>query len=65
MLPHQQRVVDESNDLKVKIDALALFLNGAASAGLGTAERGRLKRQYTYMSEYWVVLQERISAFAN
>ena len=63
MLPYQQRVVEEKQELDKKIDKLALFLKGEFSKFLPSEEQGRLQRQYHIMIEYSGVLAERITHF--
>lgn len=61
--PHQQRVVEERDQLAMRHASLQLFLRSATFAGLDEAERSRLVRQAVYMGSYLDVLQERIAAF--
>ncbi|CAB3742666.1 hypothetical protein LMG24238_06920 [Paraburkholderia sediminicola] len=62
--PHQQRVVDEKTELDFKRTALKVFIDSnPVFAGLPDDERGRLVAQYRVMTEYSVILGERIGAF--
>ncbi len=61
--PHQQRVIDEKEQLDTKIAALGVFLDGTIFPTLDVGERIRLTRQFDIMQEYSKVLGERIAAF--
>lgn len=63
MEPYQERVVEEADELKIKLTRLEDFLDGPVFAGLSNAERRRLESQAHYMTEYWAILQTRIAAF--
>ena len=65
--PHEQRVLDERDDLLDKLRKLRAFiLDGRGRfGGLPHAERDRLKHQEEVMSEYAAILAERIEAFPN
>jgi len=63
MQPHQQRVVDEYNELFEKTTKLGLFFGTKIFTGLDAAEQDRLDRQWQLMQQYGQVLSERISAF--
>lgn len=65
LMPHQQRVVAERDELAAKARALATFLQGDVYAGLPLDERDRLARQCLHMTSYWGVLDERIAAFGG
>jgi len=62
-LPHQQRVVDEAEELNTKKIALHKFFGNILYAELPNSEQVRLKLQYTYMDLYYEVLRERIQNF--
>lgn len=64
MAPHQQRVVDEKNELDGKITKLSDFSNGDIFKTLADDEKERLTRQFSIMRDYSAVLGERIAAFA-
>lgn len=63
MAPHQERVVNERNDLVEKTQKLAAFLDTPTYAALDTAEQARLGRQLRIMNDYVEVLGDRIAAF--
>ena len=60
--PHQQRVVEESQELLGRIERLQAFTDSPVFAGLDSAERDRLLRQMSAMADYATVLAERINA---
>lgn len=65
MEPHQRRVVDEKSELDAKRLALQKFIAGSPFfTSLPTAERERLVRQESCMTEYSDILAERIDAFS-
>lgn len=61
--PHQQRVVDEKNELSERLSKLLSFLQGPIFPTLSEAERARLRMQARFMDGYAAVLEERIEAF--
>lgn len=61
--PHQQRVIEESNELTSKLLALEAFFGTALFKSLPMEENMRLLRQADAMWEYSNVLNERIAAF--
>ena len=61
--PHQQRVVDEKNELSEKHAKLLAFFQTSIFQGLSEAERSRLRNQARFMDGYEAVLEERIAAF--
>jgi hypothetical protein len=63
LLPHQQRVVTERDELNTKINALEKFIESPLFAQLDLAEQNRLKGQNRLMVAYADVLTERIVAF--
>jgi hypothetical protein len=63
LAPHQQRVVDEKEELDTRARALAAFFSSQTYAGLPSAERARLVRQLALQIELSNVLGERIAAF--
>ena len=65
MKPHQQRVVDERNDLDVKREKLHDFLHTDTYAKLDDGERGTLQAQYIVMGNYSDILQIRIEIFQD
>ena len=65
MLPHQQRVVQERDDLAVKIEALGTFIDNQNPVfkNLDIEDQFLLKQQLTMMVEYHRVLDARINRF--
>lgn len=63
MKPHQDRVVEERQELAAKIERLQAFVNGPQFTVIGPDERERLLRQLVVMHSYERVLGERIAAF--
>lgn len=63
MEPHQERVITERQELNEKRIKLVSFIESDAFALLNGAERDRLKRQATIMTDYVMVLSERMDAF--
>jgi hypothetical protein len=64
MLPHQQRVVDEANELREKFLKLdAFILDNPIYKELEKEEQKDLKLQRTYMELYLLTLERRISRF--
>lgn len=66
MLPHQQRVIAERDELYKKYDALCKFIAGpnAIFDGLPEDEKKRLCDQRDVMGSYYHILRERIAAFS-
>lgn len=64
MQPHQQRVVDEKDELEKKARALSDFIgNSPIFDTLDAAEQERLKEQNDVMWQYYEILEARIAAF--
>ncbi|MFI8748786.1 crAss001_48 related protein [Vreelandella lionensis] len=64
MLPHQQRVVDEKNELDKKAKALSDFIgNSPVFETLDPEEQERMKVQNDIMWQYSEILGQRIAAF--
>jgi hypothetical protein len=66
MLPHQQRVVKEKDELDEKLGKLHTFCFGNDTKVFGSLspeERDRLESQYTAMKTYSDILGKRIAAF--
>ena len=62
--PHQQRVVDEANELREKFLKLDAFvLDNPIYKKLEKEEQKDLKLQRTHMEQYMLVLERRISRF--
>lgn len=60
---HQQRVIDEKEQLSKNLQKLEMFTGGPIYASLPPPEQVRLSRQLLIMQLYEQVLSERISAF--
>lgn len=63
MQPHQERVVDERNELAEKLTKLNSFMTGEIHNGLPSDEKVRLARQACAMKDYLDILNERIQSF--
>lgn len=63
MLAHQERVVQEKQELDDKIAKLQVFVEGELFSTLPDDEQDRLERQVAIMKDYTAVLGERIAAF--
>ena len=64
MQPHQQRVVDEKNELDQKAKALSEFIgNSPLFDDIDPEEQERMKVQNDIMWQYSEVLGQRINAF--
>lgn len=63
MQPHQQRVVDEKNELENKCTALDNFIGGTIFNSLSEGERSLLSKQLGWMKGYLSVLVQRIDGF--
>ena len=62
--PHQQRVIDEANELRDKFSKLGAFvLDNAIFPTLPQEERDDLESQFVLMGKYLDVLDRRISRF--
>lgn len=61
--PHQQRVLEEKQELDAKAEALNRFFSTGKFNELGLEEKQRMRRQLVAMYEYATVLAERIAAF--
>lgn len=61
--PHQLRVVEESDQLITRIEALNKFLGTPLFQMQTLEEQARLQKQYRTMHEYADVLMARIQAF--
>ena len=62
-LPHEQRVIDEHQELHEKLSRLSVFLNSDLCMTLPFEERSLLVRQRKAMEEYAEVLGDRINRF--
>lgn len=63
LLPYQQRVVEELEDLKIKIGNLTVFTTTRTFAELSASERSLLSTQLSAMKTYGYVLELRIAKF--
>lgn len=63
MQPHQQRVIDEKNELSDKIYKLSSFRTTDMFKSLSEKEQALLTVQLNTMIEYENILEERIQLF--
>ena len=63
MQPHEQRVVDEKNELGEKLEKLVAFLQTDFYKTLTEKEQELLYFQSQAMEDYYEVLQQRIELF--
>lgn len=64
LAPHQQRVVEERDQLAERFAKLGKFIDeGMVFCTLPLGERRRLEDQAAVMDEYLAILNERIAAF--
>lgn len=63
MQPHQQRVIDEKNELSDKIYKLSSFRTTDMFKSLSEKEQDLLTVQLNTMIEYENILEERIQLF--
>ena len=63
MQNYQQQVIEEQQDLDVKIKNLDFFISGSIFIKLPSDEQNRLKLQSEAMQEYSDILSERIEEF--
>lgn len=63
MKPHEQRVVAEAAELAEKIQKLAGFFETDTFLESHPVMQHLMKRQFCVMSDYWDLLQMRISMF--
>lgn len=63
LLPHQQRVVEEKNELNEKLEKLRSFLDSDIYKTLDSVDKVDLKMQYNAMITYYHVLSRRILRF--
>lgn len=65
-LPWQQRVVEEKEQLKERMDKLETFCNGSKPfADLPYNEQAELEEQLNVMSQYYGILCSRVNRFYN
>lgn len=63
LLPYQQRVVEELEELKTKIESLTVFTTTRTFAELSASDRNLLSTQLSAMKTYGYVLELRIAKF--
>jgi hypothetical protein len=63
LVPYQRRVVDELNELRLKLEKLNQFVETKTFDNLPFDEQKRLLKQSSLMSKYVDVLQDRIVHF--
>lgn len=63
LLAHQQRVVEEKNELDKKLVKLSLFFDTDIFPKVESEEQARLKKQFEIMTAYSNLLNDRIAAF--
>lgn len=64
MKPHEQRVIDEKNELADRLAKLTTFIaSNPLFCSLPYDEQGRMKIQRFIMGEYKAVLEDRIDNF--
>lgn len=62
-VPHQQRVIDERDQLEVKLTTAIAFIDSPAFAELSKLDATLLNIQTKIMSDYLSILNKRISRF--
>lgn len=63
LLPYQQRVVEEREQLQEKLTKLREFIETPMFEALSIMEKARLRRQRDIMREYRLILDVRIEAW--
>lgn len=63
LLPYQQRVVDEREELDTRLGNLMVFIKTPGFHALDGADRALLKEQAEVMAEYSRILTKRIGRF--
>lgn len=63
MQPHQQRVIEEKEELDIKIEKLTSFFETKLFHEIDILEQNRLKTQLHHMGEYSKILSDRINNF--
>lgn len=63
MQPHEQRVIDEREELADKLGKLSTFAAGETFAGLPEVDQVLLAGQRDVMSAYLKILDRRIARF--
>lgn len=65
MLPYQERVMKEANELNDKINKLRIFIGSDTFILLTKKERDLLHHQYNIMNTYSDILSDRIELFSE
>lgn len=60
-LAYQQRVLDEQDALKMKVDSLHAFIQSGGYYNVHDDEKGMLQAQLNCMQEYLRILNQRIA----
>ena len=63
LLPYQERVLVERDELSDKVVKLGAFLQGSIFRTVTPEEKERLEKQYSYMKLYLDILDQRVDAF--
>ena len=63
LLPHEQRVVSEKDELKIKLDALISFLQNGQPKFIDDKNWVLLQEQADAMNWYYTILISRIELF--
>lgn len=61
--PFQLRVINERDELKVKVDSLKKFLDADTFENLDNDNKTLLREQFYFMDKYLSTLNKRISLF--
>lgn len=61
--PHEQRVIEEQQELSTKVQALATFIEGETYAKLDQSMRELMFQQLSVMRQYNEILLQRIQLF--
>lgn len=65
LAPHEQRVVDERNELLLKSKKLESFFDNDIFKKMENIDKELLEQQYFIMVEYLEILHKRIKRFNN
>lgn len=65
MQPHEQRVIDERDELSTKLNALGAFITTPKFRELEDIDRTHLRAQAAHMRRYLKTLDQRIGRFDN
>jgi len=61
--PHQQRVLDEQNELAERLNKLQVFVGSKKFNEVAEPERGLLLEQMHHMTAYYVTLTKRVDSW--